>query len=140
MSAVFDVDAYFPDRPPTWLEVGVTLLAAGTVAGKVLRGAVVSWPALWVGFAVFVVAFGPGTQSALGARIGQWFRAVGTAGRAAVIVLCIVFVTLLYRFAWVPDAVLSDFGSGGLLAVVCIMVVYVVGAGEVSGWTTGDAD
>lgn len=136
MAAVLDVSAYFPDRPPTWLEVGLTLLVAGTVAGKVLRGEVVSWPALWVGFAAFAVALGPGTQSAPGARVGQWFRAIGTLARGAVIVLFIVGFALLSRLAWFPHGLVSDFGSGGLLAVVCYMVVYVVRTGEVSGWTT----
>lgn len=97
MSGVLDASSYFPERPPTWLEVGLTVLVAGTVAGKLLRGAVVSWPALGVGFAVFALALGPGTQSALGARVGQWFRAIGTAARGALIVLCIVGFALLSR-------------------------------------------
>ncbi len=138
MSTVLDVNTYFPDRPPTWLEVGLTLLVTGTVAGKVLRGKVVSWPALWVGFAAFAVALGPGAQSAPGARVGQWFRDIGTAARGAVVVLFVVGYALLSRFAWFPDVVLSDFGSGGLLAVVCYMALYVARAGAVSGWVAGD--
>jgi hypothetical protein len=140
MRGVLDASAYFPDRPPTWLEVGLTLLVTGTVAGKILRGEVVSWPALWVGFAVFAVALGPGAQSALGARTGQWFRDIGTGARGAVIVLFVVGFAVLSRFAWFPNVLLSDFGRGGLLAVVCYMVVYVARVGEVSGWTTSGAD
>ncbi|MDS0260367.1 hypothetical protein NDI56_13265 [Haloarcula sp. S1CR25-12] len=140
MRAVFDAGTYFPDRPPTWLEVGITLLVTGTVAEKVLRGDVVSWPALWAGFAVFAVALGPASQSTLGARIGQWFRGLDGFTRGAAIVLFVAGFALLSRFAWFPDALLSDFGSGGLLAAVCYMVVYVAWAGGVSGWTSGGAD
>jgi len=140
MAAVLDASAYFPDRPPTWLEVGVALLVTHTVAEKVLRGDVVSWPALWAGFAAFAVALGPGAQSALGARIGQWFRGLDGFTRGAAIVLFVVGFALLSRLPWFPDVLLSDFASGGLLAAICYMVVYVAWAGGVSGWTTDGTD
>ena len=57
-----------------------------------------------------------------------------------VIVLFIVAVAVVSGFPWFPDVLLSDFASGGLLAVVCYMVVYVARAGEVSGWMTDETD
>jgi len=139
MGAVFDVDAYFPDRPPTWLEVGLTLLVLGTVVGDFLSDSV-SLPAAVAGFLLFVVAIGPGAASGVGKRVGRWFRGIGTAGRAVVIVLFFVAVAVLSRFNWVPMGTLGDGASGGLVAVALFVVVHAARSGEVSGWTAGSAD
>ena len=137
MTAEFD--AYFPDRPPTWLKVGITLLAVLTVGGRFLDGAV-SLPAVVAGFLLFAVAIGPGAASGVGKRVGQWFRGIGTARRALVIVLFAVTVAVLYRFDWVPRALLGDAASGGLLGIAVFVVLHALRAGGVDGWTTGQPD
>ena len=137
MTAEFD--AYFPDRPPTWLEVGLTLLVVLTVAGRLLNASV-SLPAVAAGFLLFAVAIGPGAASGFGTRVGRWFRGIGTTRRALVIVLFAVAVAVLYRFDWVPQALLGDAASGGLLAVAVFVVVHALWAGRVDGLTTGRSD
>ena len=139
LSAGTDIGAYFPDHPPTWLEVGLTLLVLGTVAGDFLTGSV-SVPAAVAGFLLFAVVVGPGAASGAGKRVGRWFRGIGTAGRAVAIALFFVAVAVLSRFDWVPMATLSDAASGGLVAVALFVVVHAVRSGRVEGWTTGSAD
>jgi len=131
---VVDVAAYFPDRPPTWLKVGITLLAVLTVGGRFLDGAV-SLPAVVAGFLLFAVAIGPGAASGVGKRVGQWFRGIGTVRRTLVIVSFAVAVAVLYQFGWVPVALLGDAASGGLLAVAVFVCVHAERAGGIDGWT-----
>ncbi|WP_277542281.1 hypothetical protein [Haloarcula laminariae] len=137
MTAGFDVGDYFPERPPTWLEVGLTLLVMATVGRTLLAGDVTSWPAFAVGFLLFAVAVGPVANSPVGDRVGQWFRDIGLVGRVVVIGLFLAVVTVLSRTAWVPYALVSDAGTGGLLALVLYMVGYLARAGGVEGWTSG---
>jgi len=54
LSAGTDIGAYFPDHPPTWLEVGLTLLVLGTVVGDFLSDSVLPAAAV-AGFLLFVV-------------------------------------------------------------------------------------
>ena len=86
MSGVFDVAAYFPERPPTWSEVVLTLLAVGTISGRLLTDSV-SVPLAVAGFLLFALALGPGSASGPGQRADQWFRDIGKRGRGSVIVL-----------------------------------------------------
>jgi hypothetical protein len=126
--------AYFPNRHPTWTEVIIAVLFAGSVAPDFLLLSTISWPAVAVGFVVFAVAVGPATNTSLGKRIGQWFRDIGISGRATAIILFLIAVVLLYQLDWVPNTFISDAASGGILAFIVYMVAYVVWAGEVSGW------
>ncbi|GAB7019618.1 hypothetical protein [Halostagnicola bangensis] len=127
-------DRYFPDRSPTWTEVGLAVLVIVGFAPRVLFDSL-SWPAVIVGFVGFAAAIGPGANTALGRRIGQWFRRIGFAGRATVISLFAVIVGTA-RVESIPNDLLADVGVGGVFACVLFLVVYIARAGEISGWWT----
>jgi len=87
-----------------------------------------------VGFLLFALAVGPVANSALGARIGAWFRGIGGLGRAAVIVGFAVAVLLVRARVDVPEAVVTSF-AGGIIGVVVFVALHLLDAHTVQGWT-----
>lgn len=134
MTAGIDPSAYLPDRPPTWTEVALSGLVIVTYVPVVVAGPARSWPAVLGGFLAFALALGPGANSALGRRVGAWFRGIGVAGRAAAIGLFAAAVGASYRSGLVPPELLSDVGFGGILAVLLYVAAHLAVAREVSGW------
>ncbi len=126
-------DRYFPDRPPTWAEVGLAALITVGFAPRVLLGSP-SWPAVSIGFVAFAVAIGPGANTTFGSRIGRWFRQIGLAGRATIIGGFAIAVVATSRVEWIPNDLLADVGTGGVLACVFFLIAYIARAGEISGW------
>lgn len=126
--------AYFPDRSPTWIDLLIAILIGVEVSPDVLSPATMSWPAAVTGFLVFSVALGPGANSSLGRRIGRWFRNIGVTGRFAVIVLFAIAAAITFRFDAVPNDLIADAATGGLLATFLYLSTYLLWTGEVSGW------
>jgi hypothetical protein len=126
--------AYFPDRPPTWTEVFLAALVGVDIGTDMLTPATLSWAAACTGFILFSVALGPGANSSLGRQIGYWFRSIGFTGRVAMIALFALTIGVVFRFEAVPHAVVADAAVGGLLATLVYLLVYIILAGEVSGW------
>ncbi|WP_114576966.1 hypothetical protein [Saliphagus sp. LR7] len=123
-----------PERPPTWTEVIIGLLIAITTTLDLLSPSTMSIPGVGIGFLTFAVALGPASTTALGTRIGQWFREIGAAGRATAIILFAIGVAITYRIEAVPNSLLHGIGTGGLLATLLYMTAHIISAGEVSGW------
>ena len=128
------VARWLPAEPPTWLDVivgvGATLsLVGNVVAAPFSRGWFV------VGFVAFVVAVGPGANSAFGARVGRWFREIGTPARAALILAFATAVFLVRTAVDVPRESVLGFVNGMFLGIVVSLVVFVASAGEIDGWT-----
>jgi len=128
------LSAYFPDRSPTWIDVLIGILIGVEVGPDVLSPTTISWPAAVTGFLVFSVALGPGANSSLGRRIGQWFQSIGLTGRIAVIVLCAIAAVMTFQFDAMPNDLIADAANGGLFATLLYLITYVLWAGGVSGW------
>lgn len=128
------LSAYFPERSPTWTELLVGVLLLIEVGSDWVSRSAISWPAAATGFLTFSIALGPGANTSLGERIARWFRNIGLSGRFVVIVLFAATVGVVVQFDSVLGALAADAASGGLLAVLLYLVVYVVLAGEVSKW------
>lgn len=139
MTAGFDVEAYFPERPPTWSEVGTTLFVVLIVSGRFLRGAV-SLPTAVAGFVLFAVAIGPGAASSVGKRVGQWFRDIDNGSRASAIIVFAAGVVVLSLVAEALVLVLADIAAGGMLAIALYVLVHTVRAGGVEEWTTDSTE
>lgn len=112
----------------------IGVLVGINVSYDIFNFAVVSWSAVATGFLVFSLALGPGANSFLGKRIGQWFRNIGVSGRSTVIVLFALGAVVTFQFDAVPADLIADAASGGLLATLLYLIAYVLWAGEVSGW------
>jgi hypothetical protein len=90
---------WLPEREPTRLEIAITAMALVYAVWIVLTETI-SWGWLVAGFITTAFAMGPVAASAIGARIGEWFRAIGVGGRAVAI---ITFAAVV----WTADAVLG---------------------------------
>ena len=139
-SSVTWLSAYFPDRPPTWTEVLIGVLVGIDVGFDVLSPENMSWFAVAAGFLVFSVALGPGSNSSLGRRVGQWFRDIGVTGRLVAIGSFALSAFILSQSATVPYALIADAASGGLFACSLYLIAYLVLAKEVHGWKASQAN
>jgi hypothetical protein len=113
----------------------IGILISIDIGPNVFTPASLSWPAAVTGFLAFSVALGPGANSSFGQQIGQWFRSISVMRRIAAIVLFAVTVGVVMRFDAVPNALIADAATGGLLATLLYLIAYIVRAGGVSGWS-----
>jgi hypothetical protein len=127
------LSTYLPDRPPTWSEVGLAGLVLGNF-GLSLQFGLPWWPAVLIGFISFAFALGPGANTAVGNRVGHWFRQIGNARRATVILLFVLVIATVSQLAPQLMLLLADVGYGGLAACVAFTILHVLVAGEISGW------
>jgi len=138
MRNVFDVGSYFPDRPPTWAEVLATLSGVVTVVAE--QDGSMSLPVAAAGFLLCLVALGPGAATAGGQWLGRWFRGLDGVDRGLALFVLFATVAVVSLVTRVPESGLTDALTGTLLAVLLYLLVHVVRAGGVSGWTTDTAD
>jgi len=134
MAGTAQLSTYLPDRQPTWLELLLAALVLPRVVWGLYGGPHTSWLAIGVGVLVFALALGPVANTVLGGRVDRWFRGLGVAGRAVVIVLFAVAVYVAVWVGAVPEQWLADVGTGGLLAVLGYLAAFVTVSGGVSGW------
>ncbi|MEA1932520.1 hypothetical protein [Halohasta litorea] len=130
---------YVPDRPPTWLEVGLAVLIL-VVYGLSLTTRSLWIPAVVAGFVLFALGLGPVSNSAVGRRFGNWFRGIGYSGRGTLIVLFAVGVAVGSQSPLFPTLLLADIAYGGLGACVLFTALHLAVARDVSGWSTPRSD
>jgi dolichol kinase len=110
---------------PSRLEIGLAAVFAVQVVAAFLVATIsVAW--LATGAVVFALALGPGADSIVGTRIGAWFRAIGTGGRLLVIAGFAVTIWTALAVLPLPRVLIHSFTTGGLLAVVAIIVLQTV--------------
>jgi hypothetical protein len=101
-------------------------------------------PLLWswvaVGFVALVVATGPGANSTPGRELGHWFRSIGVAGRATVIVLFIVSFWVVQTTFAVPPRLVLSFGAGIISAIPLVVAAHLLIAGRPTGWRANTSD
>lgn len=83
----------------------------------------VLWGWLAVGIVAFALAMGPVADSAIGAQVGTWFRSIGVAGRALVIIAFAAIVWTVPTVLELPMRPIHSFATGGLLAVAAIILI-----------------
>ncbi|WP_231184398.1 hypothetical protein [Haladaptatus sp. DYF46] len=129
------VSNWFPDRPPTWKEVAMTALVCVPLVINLYPYDEISWGWTAVGFALFVVALGPAGNTSFGKAVGRWFRAIGGAGRVAVIVCFVVGVWWTMLTVDLPITRIESFIGGWMVAILVYQVVHIADAGEIDGWS-----
>ena len=101
-------------------------------------------PLLWswvvVGFVALVVAAGPGANSAFGKKLGHWFRSIGVAGRASVIILFFVSFWVVQTSFTIPARLVVSFGTGIISAVPLVVAAHLLIAGRPTGWRANIPD
>ncbi|MCH7661148.1 MAG: hypothetical protein IH933_11425 [Euryarchaeota archaeon] len=134
MSVRSALSSYFPNRPPTWMEVVIVAVVAVSFAPSFFSPSTLLWPAVLFGFLGFLVVAGPVANTTLGKEFGDWFQRIGGVGRLFVVFLFVVGVLALLQFSLVPPAWVDDTIAGMFLGIVVYMLSYILLAGGVSGW------
>jgi hypothetical protein len=129
------VSNWFPDRPPTWMEVGIVVLFGISTAMDLYPYDEISWTWVAVGFVLCGFGMGPAGTTSLGKRFGQWFRGIGVAGRTVAIVLFAVVVWWTMFTIDIPSAKVDSFVAGMCLSLVAFLLAYLADAGEIDGWS-----
>jgi len=133
------LSTWTPDRQPTWTDALIGLLAVFWLPINIL-GEPLLWSWVAVGFVMFVVAAGPGANSAPGEKIGHWFRSIGVAGRATVIVLFIITFWVVETTFAIPPRPVVSFGTGGISAIPLVVAAHLLIAGRPTGWRADTPD
>jgi hypothetical protein len=103
-------------------------------------GEPLSWSWVAVGFVTVVVGAGPGSNSLPGEVLGHWFRSIGVAGRAAVIVLFMFGFWVVQTTFEIPPRPVVSLGTGVIGAIPLIVAVHLLIAGRPTGWRTNTPD
>ncbi|SIQ88084.1 hypothetical protein SAMN05421858_0680 [Haladaptatus litoreus] len=128
------VSSWLPNRPPTWVEVGTTVLCSIGIVMNIFPSDSISWNWVVAGFVLFAVTLGPASNSSFGKRVGSWFRGIGVGGRVLVIVLYAVGVLWALLTFDLPTARITSFIAGLWLAIVLFQLAHVADAGEIDEW------
>lgn len=129
------VSNWFPDRPPTWMEVVPTALMWIPLAISLSPFDSISWTWGAVGFVLCGFGMGPAGTTSLGKRFGQWFRDIGVAGRTVSIVFFAVGVWWTMFTVDIPTVPVNSYVAGMCLSLVASLLAYLADAGEIDGWS-----
>jgi hypothetical protein len=133
------LSTWTPDRQPTWTDVLMGVLAVSWLPFNIL-GEPLLWSWVAVGFVTLVVAAGPGANSTPGKELGQWFRSIGVAGRATVLVLFIISFWIVQTTFAVPYLPVLSFGAGIISAIPLVVAAHLLIAGHPTGWRANTSD
>lgn len=125
--ALRDFEPYFPNRPPTWIEVVGSVATAGFLLPN-LVAEVESLTVAALGFVLFLLALPL-------KAVEDWFHRIGMAGRFLFVAGVFMGVQLIMELAPQFNSLLLDLSTGGLLAVLLYFTVYLPRERTVSGLT-----
>ena len=134
MRDILDVENYFPDRPPTWLDVITIISGLGMIALWWQPVEAQSLPAVALGVGSMAFGVVTGARTRAGQRVGRWWMSIGLWGRGAVIVLFVILSIVAFRYEATPTALIGDFGAGLVAGGILLMAAHVVHERRVEGW------
>jgi|APHM01.1.fsa_nt_gi hypothetical protein len=125
--ALHDFEPHFPNRPPTWLEVVLTVSVIVTLLPNLVT-AISSPPTVVVGFVLTTAAL-------VTDGVEDWLHRIGMDGRVLLILAVFLVVPLIDELAPAVSVLLNDAATGLLVATVLYFAVFVARERAVSGWT-----
>ncbi|EFW90819.1 hypothetical protein ZOD2009_16773 [Haladaptatus paucihalophilus DX253] len=129
------VSEWFPDRPPTWMEVASTALMWIPLVINLSPLDSISWTWGAIGFVSFAVAMGPARNTSFGQRVGEWFGDIGVAGRGTVIIAFAIVVWWTMFTVDIPTVTVNSYVAGAWTTITLYTLAYLVDAGEIDGWS-----
>lgn len=130
--------SFLPDRPPTWMEVGLSLLVSVVYLPQLVISSAVSWPVVFTGIVVSVVVLGPIANSRIGRRVKTRFETVSIPYRVLILtVIATVLIggaTAVASMTPITTQLLLDASYGGMAGVVVYVLAHLCHARTVSGW------
>jgi len=125
--ALRDFEPHFPNRPPTWVEIVLTILVMVTLLPNLLT-TISSPPTVGIGFVL--------TTAALATDgVEDWLHRIGMDGRVLLIVAVFLAVPLIEAMAPALGMLLNDAATGLLVATALYFAVFLARERTVSGWT-----
>ncbi|OYR55939.1 hypothetical protein [Halorubrum halodurans] len=124
-------EAWYPDRPPTWTDVLVGVLALLWIPINLGSLRTIHWGWVGGGAAIGVVSVGPLANSRGGKRVGAWFRAIGVGGRLAVVLSFAAAVWIASNRVDVPSEIVTSAAGGFTISLVLFLLAYLIRWGEV---------
>lgn len=115
--------SWAPEGAPSRRDVALTVLLIVWAVWGISTAETVAWGWLGAGAAAFAVTTGPLAATRLGDRVGAWFRGIGYAGRAVVVIL---FAATVWTAVAMLDALtvpLSSFAYGGIFGIAVVVAV-----------------
>lgn len=129
------LSALFPDRTPTWTDVLVGLLALAWIPLQLRgRGSIAPLPAA-LGFVAVLTLLGPVAATSVGRRAERRFRETDPVVRAMLVLVLLVPLLAALRLTDPPSAAVVGGAVGGMVGIAAFVLLHVLHAGEVSGWT-----
>ncbi|MFD1642924.1 hypothetical protein [Halohasta litorea] len=121
-----DFEPYFPNRPPTWVEVIGSVATTGLLLPN-LVAEVDSFMIAAAGFILFLLAL-PFEV------VEDCFHRIGMSGRGLLVLGVFIGVQLIAELAPQLTPILIDASTGGLLATLLYFTAFLAKERTVSGW------
>lgn len=92
------------------------------------------WPWVAAGIVLVAIGAGPLANTAVGRSFGDWFHDIGMGGRLVVMAVLLIVLFAVEGMVAVPSQIVVSVANGGLIGIVVLVSVWVLNAGEISGW------
>lgn len=125
------LETWSPERPPTWTDVLVGLLALIWIPLNLASLRTIHWGWVFLGVLIGLVSTGPIANSRTGKRVGRWFRGIGVGGRLACILSFFVAVWLVSDRVDVPSETVTSAVAGFMLSLVSYLLVHALRSGRI---------
>jgi hypothetical protein len=125
------LSTWYPERPPTWTDVLVGVLALLWIPINLASLRTIHWSWMVGGAAIGLVSVGPLANSRAGKRVGAWFRAIGVGGRIVVILSFAAAVWIVSNRVDVPSETVTSAAGGFTISLVVYLLASLTHSGEI---------
>ena len=124
----------FPNRPPTWTEVGIVTLCVIVYVPQLIFSEAVSWTMVAIGILTTIGLIVGGYHSTTGRKFGSWFKSISGGSRITLILLFVIATGTIGILTPLSYVQFGNIGTGGILAIFFYTIAHVLWTGEISGW------
>ncbi|MCU4741043.1 hypothetical protein OB955_12910 [Halobacteria archaeon AArc-m2/3/4] len=117
---------WLSDDAPSRRELVLTVVVTVLIVFQLFLAETIFWGWLVAGFLVSTVVVRPLAASSIGAQAGAWFRLIGYAGRAVVLVFFFVVVWAGLAVLSPPDGLVNSLAAGGMLGILAVATLETV--------------
>jgi hypothetical protein len=135
MSEIFTVESYFPDRPPSWVEVFTFAALLPSVAVWASTLPSTSLPAAILGFVGFAILAGPVSQTRIGKPTKKWAKEAGPFKQAGFVALAFIGVNAVFIVETRLTVFTSCFLLGAWVSGALGFVVHILRERRIEGWS-----
>lgn len=128
------IGACFPNRPPTWTEVGIVTVCVLVYVPQLIFSAAVSWTMVAVGIVTTIGLIVGGSHSTAGRKFGSWFKSISGGSRITLILVFVIAIGTISILTPLSYVQFGNLGTGGIVAIFFYTIAHVLWAGKISEW------